>query len=59
MENGKSNRSMNDFQFTTKKMSNSGSLFDIDKLKDVSKNTISVMSADEVYNEVTTWAKRF
>ena len=50
---------MNDFQFTTKKMSNSGSLFDIDKLKDVSKNTISVMSADEVYNEVTTWAKDF
>lgn len=50
---------MNDFQFTTKKMSNSGSLFDIDKLKDVSKNTISVMSADEVYNEVTIWAKDF
>ena len=50
---------MNNFQFTTKKMSNSGSLFDIDKLKDVSKNTISVMSADEVYNEVTTWAKDF
>ena len=50
---------MNDFQFTTKKMGNSGSLFDIDKLKDVSKNTISVMSADEVYNEVTAWAKDF
>ena len=47
---------MDDFQFTTKKMGNSGSLFDIDKLKDVSKNTISVMSADEVYNEVTGWA---
>ena len=50
---------MNDFPFTTKKMGNSGSLFDIDKLKDVSKNTISVMSADEVYNEVTAWAKDF
>ena len=50
---------MNDFQFTTKKMGNSGSLFDIDKLKDVSKNTISVMSADEVYNEVTGWAKDY
>ena len=50
---------MNDFQFTTKKMSNSGSLFDVDKLKDVSKNTISMLSADEVYNEVTTWAKDF
>lgn len=50
---------MDDFQFTTKKMGNSGSLFDIDKLKDVSKNTISVMSADEVYNEVTGWAKDY
>ena len=50
---------MDDFQFTTKKMGNSGSLFDIDKLKDVSKNTISVMSADEVYNEVTGWARDY
>ena len=50
---------INDFQFTTKKMGNSGSLFDIDKLKDVSKNTISVMSADEVYKEVTDWAKDY
>lgn len=50
---------MNDFKFTTKKMGNSGSLFDIDKLKDVSKNTISMMSADEVYKEVTAWAKDF
>ena len=50
---------IDDFQFTTKKMGNSGSLFDIDKLKDVSKNTISVMSADEVYKEVTDWAKDY
>ena len=50
---------MKDFQFTTKKMGNSGSLFDIDKLKDVSKNTISMMTADEVYDEVTAWAKDF
>ena len=50
---------MGDFQFPPKKMGNSGSLFDIDKLKDVSKNTISVMSADQVYDEVTAWAKDF
>ena len=31
---------MNDFQFTTKKMSGSGALFDIEKLRDVSKNVI-------------------
>ena len=37
---------MNDFQFTTKKMSGSGALFDIEKLRDVSKNVISRMTAD-------------
>ena len=43
---------MNDFPFSTKKMSGSGALFDIDKLKDVSKNVISRMSAQEVYDAV-------
>ena len=50
---------MGDFQFTTAKMSNSGSLFDIDKLKDVSKNTVSVMTADQVYSQVTAWAQLY
>lgn len=50
---------MNDFQFTTNKMSNSGSLFDVDKLQDVSKNTISMMTADQVYDHVITWAKQY
>ena len=36
---------MGDFQFTTKKMSGSGALFDIEKLRDVSKNVISRMTA--------------
>lgn len=44
------------FPFTTKKMSNSGSLFDIDKLRDVSKNTISAMTAAEVFTQVADWA---
>ena len=43
---------MNDFPFSTKKMSGSGALFDIDKLKDVSKNVISRMSAEEVYDSM-------
>ncbi len=47
---------LDDFQFTAKKMSTSGCLFDMDKLIDVSKNTISLMSADEVYDEVSKWA---
>ncbi|MBS5144612.1 MAG: glutamate--tRNA ligase [Butyricicoccus pullicaecorum] len=48
---------MNDFPFSTKKMSGSGALFDIDKLKDVSKNVISRMSAQEVYDAVSVWSQ--
>jgi glutamyl-tRNA synthetase len=51
--------SIDDFKFTTAKMSGSGSLFDINKLDDVSKNTISVMNAEQVYNSVCEWAKLF
>ncbi len=47
---------MNDFAFTTKKMSGSGALFDIDKLKDVSKNVISRMPAQTVYDHVAAWS---
>ena len=46
-----------DFKFTTKKMAVSGSLFDLDKLNDVSKNVISRMTADEVYDFTLAWAK--
>lgn len=51
------NAPMNDFKFTTQKMSSSGALFDINKLNDVSKNVIARMTADEVYDEVSTWAE--
>lgn len=47
------------FKFTTKKMSGSGSLYDMDKLKDVSKNVISTMTAEEVYNYVLSWAEEY
>lgn len=47
---------MNDFPFSTKKMSGSGALFDIDKLKDVSKDVISRMTADAVYDAVAAWS---
>ncbi len=50
---------MEDFPFTTKKMSVSGALFDIDKLQDVSKNVISRMSAGEVSALLRGWAKEF
>ena len=47
------------FPFSIKKMSASGSLFDFNKLDDVSKNVISRMSADEVYELYTEWAKEY
>ena len=48
-----------EFPFNIKKMSSSGCLFDFNKLNDVSKNVISRMSADEVYEQVTAWALEF
>ena len=48
-----------DFPFNIKKMSSSGCLFDFNKLNDVSKNVISRMSAEEVYEQVTAWALEF
>ena len=46
-----------DYPFNLKKMSSSGCLFDLVKLNDVSKNVISVMNADTVYERVAAWAK--
>ena len=46
-----------EFPFNIKKMSGSGALFDLMKLEDVSKNVISVMTADEVYSGAADWAK--
>ncbi|MBQ8496102.1 MAG: glutamate--tRNA ligase [Clostridia bacterium] len=48
-----------DFPFNIKKMSVSGCLFDFNKLGDVSKNIISRMTADEVYEKLCVWAKAF
>ncbi len=48
-----------EFPFNIKKMSVSGCLFDFDKLNDVSKNVISKMTADEVYEQALAWAKDY
>ena len=45
-----------EFPFNLKKMSASGALFDLNKLNDVSKNVISLMTADEVYDKTLAWA---
>lgn len=48
-----------DFSFSYKKMNPAGSLFDYAKLRDVSKNVISKMSAEKVYDLSTAWAAEF
>lgn len=47
------------FPFNLKKMSVSGALFDIVKLTDVSKNVISVMPAEKVFELAYAWAKEY
>lgn len=56
MNPGADNR---EFPFALNKMSQSGALFDLHKLADVSKNTISVQSAEWVYERASAWAKDF
>lgn len=48
-----------EFPFNIKKMSTSGCLFDFNKLNDVSKNVISRMTAEKVYNDLMAWAEQF
>lgn len=50
---------IDDFKFDFKKMSVSGSLFDLEKLLNISKNYISRLKASEVYEKALTWAKEF
>ncbi len=47
------------FPFNLKKMSVSGALFDMVKFNDVSKNVISVMTNNQVYDLVVAWAKNY
>lgn len=44
------------FPFNLKKMSASGCLFDLVKLTDVSKNVISIMSAQTIFDRLKQWA---
>lgn len=46
-----------EFKFALNKMSKAGALFDLVKLTDVSKNYISTLNAEEVYEMVTEWAQ--
>lgn len=42
------------FPFALSKMGVSGALFDLDKLRDVSKNVVAAMTAQQVYDAVAT-----
>ena len=52
-------KSYRDFKFAFNKMSTSGSLFDLEKLINISKNYISTLSANEVFDNLDTWTKEF
>lgn len=53
------NASIYDFKFDFKKMSDSGSLFDIEKLLNISKNYISKLSAKEVYDNLLKYTEEY
>ena len=52
-------KSCMDYPFNMKKMSVSGCLFDFNKLNDVSKNVLSRMTAEEIYDRAVDWALEF
>ena len=47
------------FDFSPKKMSASGALFDLDKLDNISKNYLSKLKATEVFDLLDTWSKEY
>ena len=50
---------IDEFEFTTEKMSNSGALFDLNKLNDVSKDVLLKISASDLYDFLKAWSDEF
>lgn len=48
-----------DFEFSPKKMSSSGALFDLEKLNNISKNVISKMDKETLYRYSYEWSKLY
>lgn len=48
-----------EFEFTLNKMSNSGALFDLDKLNNISKDVLLKISVEEIYVFLLKWAKEY
>jgi len=49
----------NDFPFTMEKMSNSGALFDLNKLNDICKDVLLTIPASELCRFMIDWSKEF
>lgn len=52
-------KSYTEFPFDIKKMNTSGALFDLVKLNSISKDVISRMSANDIYNNVLIWSEKY
>ncbi len=52
-------KDIKEFDFQISKMGVSGALFDMVKMLDVSKNIISKLNAEDLYNNVYEWAKTY
>ena len=50
---------INEFEFTTEKMSNSGALFDLSKLNDISKDVLLKISASDLFDFLKAWSDEF
>ena len=53
------NSDLSEFKFDFKKISTSGSLFDVEKLFNISKNYLSKLSATEIYDNLLIWTNEF
>ena len=53
------NGKLDDFKMEFAKMSESGTLFDVEKLFNITKNYISRMTSEELYDEALSWMKEF
>lgn len=50
---------IDEFKFTTEKMSSAGALFDLNKLNDISKDVLLKISAGELADFLTDWAGKY
>lgn len=57
MENPDSD--IDEFEFTTEKMSTSGALFDMMKFDDISREIIFKMTPDEIYEKMAAWLEEY